>query len=444
MKKITALALVLVLAAGLTGCFWKNDAASPSPSPTPTAAPTNRPSPSPTAAPTDAPAPTATAPDDLTTIDWGEGQTVSLKVWGSQDDQKMLGEMIEAFKETYSATTWDITLAVVGENDSRARFLEDPAAAADVFSFPNDQLRDLVSAGALYELSGIFKESAVAENGAGSVGAATLNDKLWAFPMTSDNGYFLYYDKSVISENDVKTLDGILAAADDAGKKVFMNVDNGWYIASFFLGAGCALEIDEEGNQLCDFNNANGLAAAETIKAFTAHNAYINGDDAVLTGGFDDGSIVAGVSGIWNAEKITASLGENYAATKLPAMTLGGKQVQMSSFGGYKLIGINSQTAFPDAAMLLGRWLTNEQNQIKRFNDRQMGPSNVKASGNPAVKENIALAALSVQSAYAVSQNDVLGKYWEPAAAFGTAMISKDYSKTLQEQLDAMVSQIIQ
>ena len=40
------------------------------------------------------------------------------------------------------------------------------------------------------------------------------------------------------------------------------------YIASFFLGNGGKLGLDENGNQTCDFNNAAGLATAEAIKAF--------------------------------------------------------------------------------------------------------------------------------------------------------------------------------
>ena len=223
-----------------------------------------------------------------------------------------------------------------------------------------------------------------------------------------------------------------------------MDVSNGWYIASFFLGNGGVLGVDENGKQTCDFNNEKGLAAAEAIKAFTADAAFITGDDAVLNAGFQDGTIVAGVSGVWNADTMKANLGENYAATKLPTFTVGGEQVQMSSFGGYKLIGVNSQTESEMMvwAMDLADFLTNEENQVKRFEARGYGPSNVKAAAGEAVQANVALAALSLQSQYAVSQNDVLGTYWAPAEAFGTTMEAKDYSKPMQELLDAMVNQI--
>lgn len=381
----------------------------------------------------DAPAATTATPT--------EKEKVTLKVWGSQEDQAMLAEMATAFKAANTEKEYDISFGVVGENDAKTKYLEDPAAAADVFAFANDQLYDLVNAGALYEITK-NKDAIIAANGAPSIEAASANGKLYAYPMTADNGYFLYYDKSVISEEQVKSLDGVLEAAKAADKKVFMDVSNGWYIASFFLGAGGKLEI-KDGKQLCDFNNENGLKAGEAIKALTAHPAFLTGDDSVLTGGFGD-SIVAGVSGTWNAEAIQGKLGDNFAATKLPTFTMGSEQVQMSSFAGFKLMAVNSLTKSPVDAMALAEFLTNEENQIKRFEVRSMGPSNINAANSDAVKANIPLAALALQNTFAVSQKDVLGSYWGPAEAFGTVMEGKDYSKSVQDLLNEMVSQITQ
>lgn len=371
-----------------------------------------------------------------------EKEKVSLKVWGSQEDQQLLGELVESFKAAHPDKEYTIELGVVGEPDAKTKYLEDPAAAADVFAFANDQLYDLVNAGGLYEVTR-NKEAIMAANVAGSVDAATKDGKLYGYPMTADNGYFLYYDKSVVSDEDAKSLDSILAAANKAGKKVFMDVSNGWYIASFFLGAGGKLTMDDAGKQVCDFNNETGVKVGEAIKAFTADPAFLTGDDAVLTGGFGD-NIVAGVSGTWTADAIKEKLGDNFAAVKLPTFTVDGKQVQMGSFGGYKLIGVNSQTKAPVDAMELAEFLTNEESQALRFEKRAMGPSNIKVSESDAVKANIPLAALAMQSQFATSQKEVLGTYWTPSEAFGTAMEAKDYSKSIKEQLDAMVEQICQ
>jgi arabinogalactan oligomer/maltooligosaccharide transport system substrate-binding protein len=367
-------------------------------------------------------------------------ETVTLKVWGSQDDQVMLQEMVEAFKAANPDKEYDVSFGVVGEGDAKTKYLEDPEEAADVFAFANDQLYDLLNADALYEVT-INKDAIVEANVPSAIEAASSGDHLYAYPITADNGYFLYYDKSVISEEQVKTLDGILEACSDAGKKMFMDVSNGWYIASFFIGAGGELGLDENGKQTCDFNNEAGVAAGEAIKAFTAHEAFLTGDDSILTGGIGT-TIAAGVSGTWNAEAIKEKLGENYAATKLPTFTCAGEQVQMASFAGFKLMGVNTMTEYPEEAMALADWLTNEENQLKRFKMRSIGPSNIKVMENEEVKADIALSALAEQSKFAVSQKDVLGNYWAPAEAFGTTMEAKDYSKDIQTLLDEMVAGI--
>ena len=150
----------------------------------------------------------------------------------------------------------------------------------------------------------------------------------------------------------------------------------------------------------------------------------------------------AGVSGAWNADAIKGKLGDNYAATKLPTFTVNGEQVQMGSFAGFKLVGVNTLTAFPEEAMDLAEWLTNEENQLKRFEVRGLGPSNINVAASEAVQANIALAALAEQAPFASSQAAGLDKYWTPAEAFGTTMEAKDYTKDVKTLLDEMVAAI--
>ncbi|MEG1687414.1 MAG: extracellular solute-binding protein, partial [Angelakisella sp.] len=332
MKKILSLTLVAMLAIScLAGC---GGAAPSSPASTPAAS---------SKAASSTPAPVA--------------ETVKMTVWGAQEDQELLTDLIEGFKKANPDKTYEITMGAVGEGEAKEKYLQDPTAAADVFAFANDQLFDLVNAGGLYEVTK-NKDAIVAANNALSVDSATAQDgKLYAYPMTADNGYFMYYNKSVFTADDVKSFDGMLAAADKAGKKVFMDVSNGWYIASFFFGNGGKMGTGADGKAFCDFNNDKGVAAAEGIKAITAHKAFLTGDDNVLKGGFADGSVAAGISGTWNAGDIKTALGDNYGVCKLPTFTCGGAQVQMSSYAGTKLIGVNSQTKSPLDAMALAEWL---------------------------------------------------------------------------------------
>lgn len=365
---------------------------------------------------------------------------VALRVWGPQEEQELLLKMTEEFKKAHPEKEWDISFGVVGEPDALKKYTEDPSSAADVFAFPNDQINDLVKAGALYKVTRNVDEIKK-RNAPESVEGSSVGGQLYGYPMTADNGYFMYYDKSVFSKDDVKSLEKMLEVAQAKNKKIFMDVSNGWYIASFFLGAGCTFDI-KDGKQVIDFNSEKGLVAAEAIKKFTAHKAFLTGDDSIFVSGIGD-TIAAGVSGAWNATEVAKKLGDNYAAAKLPTFKDGqGKDIQMGSFVGYKVLGVNSQTKHPVEAMELADWLSNEANQRTRFKVRRLLPSNIEAGKDPEIAKDVALVALAEQSQFGTSQKNVTGKYWGPAEAFGAVLEAKDYSKDLATLLNEMVKQI--
>lgn len=412
MKKILALLMALVMVVSLLAACSK----APAESTTPAAPESSDPAPAPEA----------------------EKEKVTLKVWADQGELPLIEQLCEAFAAEHSEKEYSFEFGAVGAVDGKTRYLEDPAAAADVFLYADDQLVDLVKADALYEVTR-NTDAIIAANTPGSINAASYEGTLYGYPMTSDNGYFLYYDKSVFTEDDLATLDGILAAANAAGKQVHMDVSNGWYLASFFLGNGCTLTI-EDGKQVIDFNNEKGLAAAEAIRAFCNNSAFVTGDDSVLAGGIGD-AIACGVSGTWMATAIQEKLGDNYGCCKLPTFTCAGEQVQMGSFLGCKIYGVNSLTAYPVDAMELAEYLTNEAAQIERYKVLNYGPSNINALADETIAANLALQALSAQSEFAVSQM-VLGGFWTPAEAFGLELEAHS-TADLQTMLDQLVEQAL-
>lgn len=374
-----------------------------------------------------------------------EDEVVSLTVWASELDQELMQDMIDSFKEEYAAeATFEITLGAVSESNAKDEVLNDVEAAADVFVFADDQLNELVTAGALQQVLE-NTDAVIAANGgetSGSVQAAMRNGNLYAYPMTADNGYFLFYDKSVYSETDVETLDGILAAAEADGSQFTMQINNGWYLYSFFAGAGLNLSYNGIVNDV-DWNSATGVNVAKAIITMANHPGFVNLTDAEFVTGLQDGSITAGVNGIWNAEVAEEEWGDNYAAAKLPTFTLNGVQTQMSSFAGYKLVGVNATSQNPYWSMKLAEWFTNEENQILRFETRGLGPSNVNAAASDSVQATPAIAALAEQSAFATVQN-VGGNYWAPTETFGQLIITGELTLQgdIQTALDTMVAGI--
>lgn len=400
---------------------------------------------------------TAAPKNDTTAAAQTEKQDVTLTMWGAEEDQAMLTEMIESFKAHYADyANFDIQLGVESESTAKDTVLTDIEAAADVYAFASDQLPDLVNAGALLSIDSLdealkaYAGKGVADvkaaNASGSVDAATYDGTFYAYPMSADNGYFLYYDSSVVSAEDAKSWDSLLAAAEKAGKKVGMTFASGWYNASFFYGAGFTTGLNADGSTSIDFNKTadySGVQVVQSMLGIASNAAFMPIADGDISNQIASGALCAVVSGTWDATAAQAAFGDGYAATKLPTYTIDGKQVQMGSVAGFKLVGVNAYAENAGWAALLADWITNEENQTIRFEKREIGPSNINAAASDAVKSNIAISALSEQSAYGIVQL-VGGNYWDPTATFGE-MIAKGELKAddeagIQAALDTMVT----
>ena len=371
---------------------------------------------------------------------WGD---VTLTMWGAEEDQTMLREMADAFiEENKDKGNITINIGACSEADAKDNVLTDPTAAADVYAFADDQLNELVAAGALQEVT-LNADDVKSRNLEGSVEAASLNGKLYAYPMTADNGYFLYYDSSVITPEDAETVDGILAAAAAAGRTFDMTLNDGWYIYSFFAGAGLEATLAEDGvNTVCNWNEEPGASVAQAVLDIASNDAFRNAPDADIVSGIVDGSVCAAISGTWNATTAEEAWGDNYQATKLPTFTMDGEQVQMGSFSGYKLVGVNPHSANVGVAMMLADFITNEDNQLKRFNDRNLGPSNINVNASEEVQAAPAIAALALQSDFSDLQR-VGANYWDPAASLGQILASGNtQGKTTQQLVDDAVAGI--
>lgn len=386
------------------------------------------------------------------------GDVISLTVWGAEEDQTLLAELVEGFKEAYADyATFDIQIGVESESTAKDTILTDIEAAADVFAFADDQLADLVNAGALQSIdalndalvayTGKSVEDIEAANGAGSVAAATMNDTLYAFPMGGGNNYFLYYDSSVLSEEDVASWDSLLAAAEAAGKQVGMTLSSGWYNASFFIGAGFTTSLNDDGTTSIDWNGTSslgytGVDVVKSMLTIASNSAFMAIADGDISNQIASGSLCAAVSGTWDAEAAQAAFGDGYAATKLPTFTCAGDQVQQGCYSGFKLIGANAYSQNAGWAALLAEYLTNEESQTARFEARQLAPTNTNAAANEAVSANIAIAASSAQDVYGVVQS-VGGKFWDPTATFGEMIAQQTLDVNDDDAIQAALDELV-
>lgn len=380
-----------------------------------------------------------------------EPEEVMLSVWCAGEDIPMISRMVDEFKEMHKdEAVFSITISAEGEDTCKDTILANPEAAADVFSFAADQFNSLYDAGVLLQITE-DADKIIEENGSSSSGAvmsASHDGKLYAYPATASNGYFLYYNTEYLTEDDVKSFDRILEVAAENGKKVTMDYSSGWYIYSFFKGAGLEVTLSDDGKtNICNWNatsgNYTGVDVAQAMLDIAKNDGFLAGGDDILKAGAKDGSVIAGISGTWLSTDIMEAFGDGYAAAKLPEYTIKGDSVQMHSFAGYKFIGVSANTKNPKWSQLLAQWLTNEENQLTRFRERGEGPSNVNAASTDEVKASIAISALSEQSVYGHLQN-VADTFWNPTYVFGTTIAAKNMDNVdLQVLLDTMVTGIM-
>ena len=396
----------------------------------------------------------------------GNKKTVTLTVWGAQEDQQMLKEMCDAYAKENTEVNYTFNFGVLGEGNSSDKILNDVEAGPDIFNFPSDRINTFYAAGALARIGGDAETKVKAENAEGAVDAATVKvngeDHLYAFPVTGDNCYFLYYDKSVFKDpKDLQSLDRILDVAEAAGKKVHFKInDDGWYLASFFF-ADEDLQYDVTYNDrmveekiTINFDSEDGLDVMKSIRHYIDRDGLVaQTDDSKIIAAFTPDQngkreAAAAVSGTWNAATIKQLLGDDMGVCILPTVKIDGEDMRLSGFMGYKLMGVNGYSKNKGEATKLAAYLTNEQNQLKRFKDRGFAPTNKKAAATTEVMNDPVISVVLEQAAYNRSQKNVPSTFWTPMASLITPLLTaKAEGKTVTDEqlmgyLEALCKQI--
>lgn len=386
---------------------------------------------------------------------------VTLTIWTSVEDQEMIKGMCNEFQKQNPDTKYEFLFGVEGEGDIADKILNDVTSGPDVYSFASDQINKLYAGGALARIGGENETKVKELNTEGSVDAATITIKnenaLYAYPSTGDNCYFLYYDKSIYkNESDLDTLDKILDIAKENNKKFHFRLnDDGWYLSSFFFAEKDLYYKVTYNDFLAEekidinYDSEIGLDVMKSLRNYISHDAMVaQTDDSKMIAGFTkdangNTSISACVSGAWNAKTIKSLLGDNFGVRKLPTVKINNKEKQLSGFMGYKLIGVNGYSKNKTHAHKLAMYLTNEQNQLKRYEVRGFAPTNKNLRENELIKNDKIINVVLTQATYNRTQKNVPSNYWAPMGSLITPLINaKSEGKTLsdKELLDLLVA----
>lgn len=351
----------------------------------------------------------------------GEGEEdakykYDITVWVGEDTKPLTEQLISKFNEENTlGIKFTASVNEVTESKAAGDVLSKPASAPEIFCFAQDQIARLVDSKLLAAPGSSAVTTIKAEHSASAVNAATVGDTVYAYPLTEDNGYFLYYDKSVITAEQADTIEGIIEACETNNKYFSFALNGGWYVASFFYGAGAKSEwtVDNFGAFTAyddTFNSDEGMIAAKGLQKVLQSKRYIEtGKASDFNAATPAGAVV---SGIWDYSTAKNALGDNLGVAKLPSFEVDGKTYRLQSYLGCKMLGVTPQADGNKAAALslLAQYLTNSGSQTARYEQFGWRPSAKTAQDSAAVKGDVALKALMETAT--VSQGQYPANWW--------------------------------
>ena len=351
---------------------------------------------------------------------------IRMTVWAPQEviDSGWLALMEASFMEEwgqYFFIKWENV--AVSEADAGRFALMEGSQAADVFMFSNDWLGELVVENALLPLSADVLASVQASTSETMLNTATYDGKVYGIPYTG-NTWFMYYDKSVFTEEDVKSLEAMMAK-----DKVAFRLANSWYTGSFYFANGCTMfgPTSNDASAGFDFGGEKAAAVTDYLVNLIQHPNFVIDDDSCGLTGIQDGSVKAFFSGEWEAEKAKAALGENFACAPLPTITIGGEQKQLRAFAGSKVVGVSPYADDLILSQLFAAYLTSADAQYLRYEMCGTIPCDA-ALADVIANDPVALAQLNTlnNTAYVQPTIPEMGLWWATASNMAYKIIGAE------------------
>lgn len=380
----------------------------------------------------------------------GAPEKVSLKIWAPENQIQTgtVDAMCKTFNELHPE--WDITFTVEaqGEDTAKESVLKDVAAAADVYFFSSDQLQELVNAGAIARLGG-SAESMVKETMADSVVATvTAEDgNLYAVPFTH-NTFFMYYDKSLLGEDDITSMEKIVAKqTGDRVYNFYFESAGGWKLGCWYYGAGLHIygESQNDYEAGCNWNNPTGVAVTNYLIDLIGNPKCVYDGDISVSELAGSHRLGAWFDGSWNYKLYKDALGDDLGLARIPTFNPDGNDYQLRGFYSTKAIGVNPKSAYPAAAVAFAAFLGSEEMQMKRYTETAQIPTNLNAANSETVQaDEIARVMLDEVNNASVKQptnTEFSQRYWSNAGAIPTEIRSGVLNKNnVQEKLDLFVN----
>ncbi len=191
-----------------------------------------------------------------------EKKTYHFTIWGSSEDvSEENGSWLETrcdmFAAKYPDDEVEFEFAACSDEEMIEKMTEDRDAAPDIFIFSSFQIDQLVEDRLLTRLWGETEEYVLSSNTTSIANLAKYKDKVYGIPVAADP-FVLYYDKRVYSQEDMRSLDTILAKG-----VLSYPLEDETYLQAFY-GAQDVVELpQEESAEESEGDAAQGSADSE-------------------------------------------------------------------------------------------------------------------------------------------------------------------------------------
>ena len=365
------------------------------------------------------------------------------------------GEVEKFLKAEGLDSKYTVKMYELGEADAKGVADWTAATAPDIYAFASDQIGTLNNKGALAEVPEAFATKMVEDMGELAAGAGVLGDSTYAYPYAGDNGYFLYYNKSLIAENKIGKVEDLIAACAEKGTKFAYALDTEstfFSIGTFMtFGARYTVNLNTDGSFLSatsTFNTEAGIKGGKAVKTLLANTnvitAHGSARDVVPNAANGIGAIV---EGSWKYNAYKDALGENLGLAALPTMTIDGETKNFASFLGYKLYGVNPKKSGGNAERLtvlhkIANYLVSATAQEARFDALNTVPTQKSVKAMEKVQNNGLVKALAAQGEFAVAQTVTPGNIWSGAqvAVEALKVEAPDYATIMQTYADSIAA----
>ena len=369
-------------------------------------------------------------------------EKVRLMVWSPSEDQsKESGEWLQTMCKKFASEhpEWDITFVygVADEATATDQVSQDPDASADVFMYANDHLTNLIDAKAVVKFGGKYKEEIESTSSKELLDSLTVNNEIYGVPFTT-NTWYMFYDKTVFSDDDIKKLDTMLKKG-----TVSFPLVNSWYLPAFYLGNGCTLfgNVNDESKGV-DFGGEKAVDVTNYVIDLAANpNFKIDADGSGIAG-LRDGSVSAMFTGSWDANSIKEALGDRMGVTSLPKFTINGEEKQMLAYAGSKAIGVNAHSEHMEQAVALAVYLGGMEAQKAHYEMRNVIPCNTELLKDPEIASDVlVLAQNNTFNNTSILQPFVsaMSNCWVPVENMGKGIRNKSVTHdNAKDQTEAM------